>query len=1312
MKKTFLREVLWLAAVSTLGLNQAYARKSENPDKNGKMKLVSCTNPTSRAVLEINNVRTTLLNAGDLWWDLDEAKYEVPKNSGKNALFSGAVWIGGTDQVNGGNILLSSQTYRGSQVGYWAGPIVQNSNTISQQECDQWNRHFTIYRDSVIAFRNSYQNGQITNINQVPKSILGWPGKGNPNIGTAIPDMSGANMNFVLADFVDKNTDGIYNPMDGDYPVVKGDQNIWWVMNDVGNTKVPSSNPMGLEMQVSAYACADCFTDNTTFYDYKLINKGSATVYNTHFGQWVETDLGYYYDDYIQCDVGRGMGFCYNADDYDEGEKGYGAYIPAIGIDFVKGFAADANDNVDNNRNGVTDEANEEIIMSDFRDYWNDSHYRYGNPFYSSDFYYYMSSRWKDSTSVTYDGNFGGGVNPVSGYSNLPCKFMYPGNSDQYGWGVGGTPASPNVQLPWSKETAGSSPTDVRFVMSAGPFTFSSGEVQTTTIATVWSYSSQKGAQASVANLLRDDDMVQDLVKGGIVQLFRGPQAPNTVAVGDSVKVKISFSPATYLTEFNGQVRSTTTENHEEYFDSQLFQFQGYQVFQVIDSNVRASSLNDTILAKQVAQCDKADAIASIANANGYGVTAANAGLRYSFTFTKDAFTNSDLIANTSYYYIVVPYSVTANTTYSNRFMRGCNIAKVKVVTPRNTFNSPTATDYFSNGVVVKQLSGVGNSGIFLKLKPEMDSVILADVTADPVFQKRYGPVNVSITDRNIAAAKNFRLELTSRLSFYNQTSDTYLGGDTIYATALPSITSTLQQKVPGLIQTPGKAIINRVVSNTGGVTTLDISLLNESEGGTFTFYYDSLYQQGSGSYFFLSHNSVNLSITKTNATGPVQVKDYTPYDYWKLTDTDNGDIIYSTTPVSVINEQVVSAKGIAIQVQPKHNLLHYLNTPVEKKLVGAEVTYAQSAQIWMKESINVAYFQRSGLNKMYKNNYLDKNKELTNVLGGTWAPYSHVQSASTKGPAIYSTSTNDSIIYNSLNKTGNIDVVFTSDQSKWTEVVVLQFDPIGSTHPGRYLNKSMMPSINKNGQATGANSAYRSDSLSRGKSWFPGYAIDLDRGMRLNMVFSESNYNQPGKGNDLKWSPADADTSRSFIYILNTPYDGGQKLERTLDSIRYLNLSATTNGRVLQDEFYKFTTWVGNVHLKSGQTALQTDARVSLRVRKAYQTNNNADPSVAKNPVYQINIPSNLAKAPVKNTLFAGISLYPNPAQDEISVKLSDNEKISRIKITDIGGRMVYNNASETTRINTSAYPNGLYLIRIETTAGKDYTGKFVVNK
>ena len=38
-----------------------------------------CTPSTSQTDLDVNNVRTTIMGGGDMWWNLDDARYEIQK---------------------------------------------------------------------------------------------------------------------------------------------------------------------------------------------------------------------------------------------------------------------------------------------------------------------------------------------------------------------------------------------------------------------------------------------------------------------------------------------------------------------------------------------------------------------------------------------------------------------------------------------------------------------------------------------------------------------------------------------------------------------------------------------------------------------------------------------------------------------------------------------------------------------------------------------------------------------------------------------------------------------------------------------------------------------------------------------------------------------------------------------------------------------------------------------------------------------------------------------------------------------------------
>ena len=141
--------------------------------------------------------------------------------------------------------------------------------------------------------------------------------------------------------------------------VLKGDQTLWWVFNDKGAAHTESKgSPIGLEIRGQAFAFAtNDELNNMTFYSYEIINRSSYELRETYFSQWVDPDLGYARDDYIGCDVGRGLGYCYNGTNVDGTGlvTHYGENPPAVGVDFFQGpyLDPDGYDNPSFNGDGV-----------------------------------------------------------------------------------------------------------------------------------------------------------------------------------------------------------------------------------------------------------------------------------------------------------------------------------------------------------------------------------------------------------------------------------------------------------------------------------------------------------------------------------------------------------------------------------------------------------------------------------------------------------------------------------------------------------------------------------------------------------------------------------------------------------------------------------------------------------------------------------------------------------------------------------------------------------------------------------------------
>lgn len=335
--------------------------QSSNVAQSGSKLTAGCSPATAITYLELNNVRCRIDGTkGGMWMEraTSTSGYEVPKGSGSFSIFAGALWMGGLD-VNG-QLKLAAFTYGQGGNDFWPGPLNVYTAEIDAATCAKWDKYFYITRDEVDQFVAWWNSGKTDPANYtIPQSILNYPAHGDVSLG----------QDYYLAPFYDVDGDGQYDPEgSGDYPYYDlkgeidcrkvrdprlfGDVTFWWIFNDKGNVHTETNGPsIGMEIRGQAFAFAtNDEVNNMTFYNYALINRSTFTLTNTFFGQWADTDLGYSDDDYVGCDVQRGLGYAYNGDAFDEdgnGVKGYGNQPPAIGIDFFEGPYQD-NDGMDN----------------------------------------------------------------------------------------------------------------------------------------------------------------------------------------------------------------------------------------------------------------------------------------------------------------------------------------------------------------------------------------------------------------------------------------------------------------------------------------------------------------------------------------------------------------------------------------------------------------------------------------------------------------------------------------------------------------------------------------------------------------------------------------------------------------------------------------------------------------------------------------------------------------------------------------------------------------------------------------------------
>ncbi len=453
--------------------------------------------PIAHATLDINDVSARINACGNHFWDFNSNihYFEVPKNSGKSTIYMNSFWIGGLDTSN--VLHLSAELYRQHGADFSTGPLKTDGTASSDSvTINNWNRLWVVDRSEIDQFIQCHNNPSSCPGYIIPNSILEWPAHGNVLLGQS----------HNLAPFVDVNNDGQYNPIDGDYPRIRGDRNIFFIFNDSGEPNTESGGiPLGIEVQAMAYAfnCPqnDAF-NHTIFMNYKIINRSNTEYRNVYLGLFTDFDIGYPLDDYVGCDVSRGSFFGYNGIPIDGGDtssESYGALPPAEATTILAGPYMDP-DGMDNPKydinghqmcdasingfnfgDGVVD--NERLGMTRFI-YFNNG--TAGSPPYqwdpvsASDYYFYIRGLWRDSTLMQYGGN---GHASTGGYGPA-CEFMFPGSSDTCNWGTGGVP--PNGPVYWTDLTAHNLPNDRRGLGTSGPFTFESGAVQELDFAFVY----------------------------------------------------------------------------------------------------------------------------------------------------------------------------------------------------------------------------------------------------------------------------------------------------------------------------------------------------------------------------------------------------------------------------------------------------------------------------------------------------------------------------------------------------------------------------------------------------------------------------------------------------------------------------------------------------------------------------------------------------------------------------------------------------------------------------------------------------------
>nr|MBA3898622.1 T9SS type A sorting domain-containing protein [Bacteroidota bacterium] len=340
----------------------------------------------------------------------------------------------------------------------------------------------------------------------------------------------------------------------------------------------------------------------------------------------------------------------------------------------------------------------------------------------------------------------------------------------------------------------------------------------------------------------------------------------------------------------------------------------------------------------------------------------------------------------------------------------------------------------------------------------------------------------------------------------------------------------------------------------------------------------------------------------------------------------------------------------------------------------------------------------------------IDPEEDYENIIGGGWAPYKLVY-AGLSGLSHPNGRTSAN-----MGQLQSVDVVITSDTAYWTRCAVIELCDEPEMAIGNAWKNSFRksPSVGKNGMPDGSGN---------GMGWFPGYALCLETGERLNMAFGENSWMAGQNGRDMIWNPGShfnddgqaGHGGKHAMYVFrnsandslsNIPhYDGGEFWKKTSNPPNH------SSSGVNLAPVWRNCMWVGYPMLIPGKQLLETDVTISLRVHSPFGKQyiswwNNG------NPVYEFT----LKEEEIKDIPEPDFSAYPNPFKDFTYLNLNDAiNGLFSMEVYNLNGSLLsqqHNLSGEGFVFQRNGLQAGVYIIQLRSQKAKSvvYRKKLVV--
>jgi hypothetical protein len=956
---------------------------------------------------------------------------------------------------------------------------------------------------------------------------------------------------------------------------------------------------------------------------------------------WTDPDLGCAVDDYIGCDTSRSLAICYNKDNIDgsngaECDQGTPTYGDKIPIVGIDYFR------------GPRD-SDKPILDSITCDTLKD-------PFTGA-----FEFEEIGMNSFTY--HIGGSANAAMNDPQTDQEFYNymigkwrdgtpftkggngynPGSSDVTPYAFPGQPADLSS---WTMCNENLDGFDGRVVQASGPFRLAPGAVNELIIGVPW-VPDQDYPCPSFEELFEADDISQALFDN-CFDITDGPDAPclSFVELDREVVMAFSNDPTSNNYELGYTELDLSAPPGQPNAD---YKFEGYIVYQLRDPSVGRASFTDPELARIVYQTDVKNGVSTVYNWEGVKVSqdviayvpemmvqGADKGIRNTFNITDDQFAQGDQ-------------------------RRLINHRKYYYVAIAYAYNNWEAFD---------PSAGTGQKKPFLKGnrnigdgEAEYYTVVPRPIN-DRVMNASFGTDGVVVTRwEGVGTDKNF-------LDVADETRDSWL--------------------------TPGA--FDGKITYLSGKGPISVHIFNPLD---------------------VKNGEFELTFVDDNMSDDLVAAEAR----WKLTELATGAVVISAATIESLNEQLLAQYGFSVSiahgVEPGSDPF---NEPTNG-FIGATATYLENKADWFgtfTDGPNFVHFNQTlqneplfsaDPNRVYA---AESNKFVPYQLCG-WKPIANQEMV--YSPA-WINNNNDAVNDGAagLKNLNNVDIVLTRDKSKWSRCVVvetsnqyiIESESLSAIGDANNFDLRRSPSVGKE-DADGDGIPDLDGALEtiaplagqpmEGMGWFPGYAVDVETGQRLNIFFGEASiygiHNFSGleddpiyaallenqEGIDMMWNPTSKlqfgvssslfdffAGGHQYVYVTDEPYDGCDFIRSRLDP----KFGATPFRKI---SALKRITWTAVPNIDFGQRMLSyaqglipNEMIIKMRVENSYKHMETASSVHNGYPTYRIKLDgveaSPLTAAGIETQLDK-IGVVPNPYYGYSAYEITQFSNV--VKITNL---------------------------------------------